>query len=214
MRSRFLRRRLLTSDLVDTLLFADLSGYSAPLEALTSGLLSEGAALVSSPADSVTVRAASASAAVRAAMLLRHYARCRPAWPALRAAVDLGPLAASLAARARPGQILCTRAVVRALKASQFVFRPLGEVRLEDQPVEIFELVDGEPSHLVVVDPVCGRLLDPLKTVHDAVVDGRRVFFCSARCAHAHTSRRATASIALSPEPKRPMSSRCFSSTP
>lgn len=199
---------------MDTILFADLSGYSAPLGELTASVLSEGAVLVGSPADSVTVRAGSASAAVRTAMLLRHHARCRPAWPPLRAVVDLGSSTASLAAHARPGQILCTRAVIRALKATQFVFRPLGEVRLGDEAVELFELVDGEPSRLVVVDPVCGRKLDPLKTVHDAVFEGRRLFFCSARCAHVHTSRRATASTGLSPEPKRPMSSRCFSSTP
>lgn len=199
---------------METILFADLSGYSAPLEVLTKGVLPNGGALVTSPADTVAVRAPTVSDAVRTAMLLRHYARCHPAWPPLRAAVDFGPSAATLAARARPGQILCTRAIVRALKASQFVFRPLGEVRLEAQPVEVFELVDGEPSRLVVVDPVCGRQLDPLKTVHDAVVEGRRVFFCSVRCEHAHTSRRATASIASSPEPKRPMSSRCSSSTP
>lgn len=205
------------SDVVEaTILFADLSGFTALTEshgdtsaadllerfyALSSGVLTDGARIVKTIGDAVMVSAPTAAATMRTAQLLRLAVHREPTWPSLRAGVHTGPLierggdsygatvniAARVAAQAQPGQILATRAVVRVLTATEFVFRPLGEARLKNVqgPFELFELVDGEPSSLVEVDPVCRMRVDPLKAIHHHPFDGRVFFFCSLRCAEA-----------------------------
>lgn len=151
--------------------------------------LAEGAWIITTQGDALLIAAPTAAAAAKTAMLLRHAVHCEPSWPPLRVGIHAGELleatlqlAAGVAARARGGQILCTRPVVRALTATEFVFRPLGALRVEDAPLEAFELVDGAPSALVEVDPVCGRRVDPLKVLHRQPSEGRMFFFCSARC--------------------------------
>lgn len=199
-----------------TVLFADLSGFTALTEAhgdlaaadlaerfysLAASALSGGARVVKTIGDAVMISAPSAVAAMKTAMLLRHAILAEPTWPSVRAGLHAGPvveregdifgatvnLAARVGAHARAGQILCTRAVVRALTATEFVFRPLGPVHLKNvhEALELFELVDGAPSALVEIDPVCRMRLDPLKALHHLPFRGRTFFFCSRACAEA-----------------------------
>lgn len=199
-----------------TVLFADLSGFTALTEAhgdlaatdllerfytFAASALTDGARMVKTIGDAVMISAPSPVAAMKTAMLLRHAIHAEPTWPSLRAGLHAGPVveregdsfgatvnvAARVAAHARAGQILCTRAVVRALTATEFVFRPLGAVRLKNvhEALELFELVDGAPSALVEIDPVCRMRLDPIKALHHLPFGGRTFFFCSRRCADA-----------------------------
>lgn len=204
----------LTTD--TTVLFADLSGFTALTEAhgdlaaanllehfysLAARALTGGASVVKTIGDAVMISAPSAVAAMKTAMLLRHAIHAEPSWPSLRAGLHAGPVvardqdlfgatvnvAARVAAHARAGQILCTRAVVRALTATEFVFRPLGAVPLKNvhEPIELFEHVDGAPSLPVEIDPVCRMRLDPRKALHHFAFGGHTFFFCSRRCADA-----------------------------
>lgn len=196
------------------ILFADLSGFTALTEAhgdttavellqrfysLASAALCDGARLVKTIGDAVMVFAPTPTAAMRTARLLRHAVHLEQRWPSLRSGLHAGPvierggdsfgatvnLASRVAAQASPGQILCTRTVVRALSATEFVFRPLGEVRFKNvlEACEVFELVDGESSSMVEVDPVCRMRVDPFKAIHHFRFEGATYFFCSARCA-------------------------------
>lgn len=203
-----------------TVLFADLSGFTALTEAhgdsvaadllahfyaLASNALSPGARIVKTIGDAVMIAAPTSVAAMRTAVLLRHGIHAEPSWPALRSGMHSGPIierggdvfganvnvAARVSAHARPGQVLCSRVVVRELIATEFVFRPLGEVQFKNvvEPVELFELVDGEPSSLVEIDPVCRMRLDPLKALHRVPFETRTFFFCSAKCAKAFAAK-------------------------
>lgn len=199
-----------------SILFADLSGFTALTEAhgdaaaadllerfyaLSTGALVDGARLVKTIGDAVMIAAPTAAAAARTAVQLRKAIDRQPEWPALRAGLHAGPVverggdcfgatvnvAARVAAHARAGQILCTRAVVTALAATPLAFRSLGGVHFKNvhEPLEVFELLDEAQAGPLEVDPVCRMRVDPAAAPGRLPFEGRAYFFCSFRCAQA-----------------------------
>lgn len=140
------------------------------------------------------------AAAVRIAAALFRAVDDEPRFPTLRIGIHAGAsverdgdyfgatvnLCARIADHARPGQILCSEAVVRAsgLPAG-LVFNPVPSAPLKNvrQPVSLFELVLPErPGPSGVLDPVCRMRLSPHRAVAETSHGGRRWFFCSEGC--------------------------------
>ena len=127
-----------------TILFADLSGFTALTEAhgderaaaivlrfydMARSVLSEGSILVKTIGDEVMIVCSSARSCVLIALDLQSLVNAEPAFPMMRAGLHIGPvteaaadffgnavnIAARVAAYARSGQILCTEAIASSL---------------------------------------------------------------------------------------------------
>jgi YHS domain-containing protein len=88
---------------------------------------------------------------------------------------------------ARPGQVLCSEVVARAVvveAAARAV--PVGTVRLKHiaQPVALYELVFDQPAEpLKHLDPVCRMMVDARSTGSKLEHEGTVLHFCSVGCA-------------------------------
>ena len=196
-----------------TFLFVDLAGFTALTEAhgdsdaadvaerfftLTRSRLVGGARLVKTLGDGVMVVAPDARDAVATALSLCADVHQEPSFPMARAGLHTGDaversddffgaavnLAARVAAHARAGEILCTRAVASVVEHEGLAsVAPIGAVRLKNivQPVDLFALaaLAGAP----VVDPVCRMCMTPDKVKAQIAFEGTTVCFCSELCA-------------------------------
>ncbi|MBI3204201.1 MAG: YHS domain-containing protein [Myxococcales bacterium] len=193
--------------------FADLSGFTALTEVhgdedaadvveafytMAKGCLVGETRLVKPIGDAVMLAGPDAGDTVATVLALAARVEARPNFPGLRAGVHYGPaverdgdvfgatinVAARVAAHARSGQTLCTRAVRLALTGPSLHFVPLGEVKLKNvlSPVELFELVPDAPRSVDRdVDPVCKMQLPPGSAWWFEHA-GRTIRFCSAKC--------------------------------
>ncbi len=198
-----------------TFVFADLAGFTALTEAhgdhdaadlverfegLASDALVGSAELVKVVGDAVMIVAEDAGDAVLTALSLRAAVDAAPLFPAVRVGLHSGPavrrgtdyfgaavnLAARVAARAGPGEVLVTGDVAAAAEAARLATAcPLGPVRLRNVPeaVSLFELCEPERAlgrrH---VDPVCRMQLDLAPDTLGLRVGGREFVFCSFDC--------------------------------
>ncbi|MFZ5445123.1 MAG: adenylate/guanylate cyclase domain-containing protein [Myxococcota bacterium] len=196
--------------------FADIAGFTALTEAhgddhaaamlgryyaLAEASLCDGAQIVKHIGDAVMVWAPTPLAAVRSARRLMRSVDGEPDWPALRVGIHAGPVveksgdyfgttvntAARVAAQAHSGQLLCTRSVVRGLAATEFAFRPLGDLHLKNlhEPVTIFELADEASMAAADIDPVCRMRVDRVRAPARLPFRGQSYSFCSLKCAQA-----------------------------
>lgn len=94
-------------------------------------------------------------------------------------------MAARLAALADRGKLVLTRSVALAAGAARLSAAPLGQtsVRGFRDPIELFSIDPCRHDANWLADPVCGMRVEAQSVVGQAVVDGRRVGFCSQRCA-------------------------------
>jgi class 3 adenylate cyclase len=199
-----------------SIVFADIAGFTALTEAhgddhaatmvdqyyaLAAVSLCDGARLVKHIGDAVMLWAPTPLAAVRSALRLMRSVDSEPGWPALRVGVHAGPVveksgdyfgttvntAARVAAHAHSGQLLCTRSVVRGLAATEFAFRPLGDLHLKNlhEPVTVFELADEASMAAADVDPVCRMRVDRVRAPARLPFRGQSYSFCSLKCAQA-----------------------------
>ncbi len=199
-----------------SILFADLAGFTALTEAhgdtaatdlldrfydASSRALTEGARVVKTIGDAVMVCAPTATSCIKTAVALRRAIDATPSWPALRAGMHCGPVveragdcfgatvnvAARVAAQARGGQLLCTRAMVDAVPAGGFPFRPMGEALLKNvyDAVELFELGDEASTAATALDPVCRMRVDPATAPAHLAFEGKTYWFCSFKCVQA-----------------------------
>jgi class 3 adenylate cyclase len=96
-------------------------------------------------------------------------------------------LAARVAARARGGQILCTRHVAEALARSG-----LSDIGLEHQglvslrnlphPVDLYEIVLSSCLREYAIDPVCKMQVDTRRAAGDLHFNKKTYWFCSLAC--------------------------------
>lgn len=203
-------------------LLADLAGYVALTEAhgnagaleaierllaLVQGALAPGARLVERVGDQVVVAADDAGAALDTALRLLTSAAAEPRFPPLRIGGHAGlvldrdgayfgaalNVAARVAARARPGQVLCTAAFAEAARGRPgVVVQSLGSVPLRHmvEPVELFEVTAGvETKPGAVIDPVCHMQLVPADAVASVRRGDRTYYFCCEGCATAFADR-------------------------
>jgi class 3 adenylate cyclase/YHS domain-containing protein len=96
-------------------------------------------------------------------------------------------IAARVAAQATGGQILCTREIADALAAyerSDLAIEHRGAAALRNltQPIDIYEILLPEPTHEVVIDPVCRMQVDPRRAAGDLHYNHRTYWFCSLEC--------------------------------
>lgn len=199
-----------------SILFADIAGYTALTEAhgdehaasmaqryyeLATASLCGGSRLVKTIGDAVMIWAPTPLAVVRTVLKLMAAVDAEPSWPALRAGAHAGPVtersgdffgttvntAARVAAQARSGQLLCTRAIVRGLASTEFAFRPLGDLALKNllEPVTIFELAHEATMLGADIDPVCRMRVDRLRAPARLPFRGQSHSFCSLKCAQA-----------------------------
>lgn len=197
-----------------SILFADIAGFTALTEAhgdehaatmaeryyeMARASLSGGAQLVKTIGDAVMIWAPEPLSTVRTALRLMSAVDGEPSWPALRAGAHAGPVversgdffgttvntAARVAAHAQSGQLLCTRAVVRGLTATEFAFRPVGDLQLKNllEPVTVFELADEAAMASADIDPVCRMRVDRLRAPARLPFRGQTHSFCSLKCA-------------------------------
>ncbi|GAB4577382.1 MAG: hypothetical protein Fur0022_01130 [Anaerolineales bacterium] len=199
-----------------TFLFADLSGFTALTEThgdddaadivarlyeLAQGALEGEARFVKTIGDAVMIVAAEAAPVVLTALRLLAAAQQEPGFPALRAGLHLGPcveragdyigatvnLAARITAYARSDQILCTEAVVNAIRPLEIAaIRAVGSAQFKNvtQPVALFEIEDPRhPAAPSDTDPVCRMRLDPERTLARLPYGDHVYHFCSFNCA-------------------------------
>lgn len=195
-----------------TIVFADLSGFTALTEAhgdeagaaialrffdMARSVLTAEAKLVKTIGDAVMLVVPDPCSAVRIVLALQALADSTPDFPVLRAGLHAGPaletgndffgnavnLAARVAAWARPGQILCTTPIAeRAAADGLCTTAPLGPVRLHN----IHDKVALWELH-----PAAARAaaVDPICRMHvdgegaaRVRIDDREYVFCSADC--------------------------------
>jgi adenylate cyclase len=208
----------MTEHPVRAFLFADLSGFTALTEAhgdddaagvaerfidVARGALGAHSELVKTIGDEVMIASDSALAALEVTAALYAAVDDEPLFPTIRAGLHVGPvvcrerdyygatvnLAARVAAHARAGQVLCTGAVVDAVRDSgRFHFRSLGPIRFKNvaEPVALCELVlEDRPVPSGAVDPICRMRVDPRTAPARLTHDGCDSYFCSFPCAAA-----------------------------
>ena len=201
---------------------ADLSGYTALTEAhgnreaaravtryqeIARGVMQPATRLLDSVGDELLIAAASASAAIRTAVLLRSAVESEPLFPAIRCGINQGRVAeaggryygaalnltARVAAHARGGQILCTATVAEAAASVEGVrFLQLGSANFKNivEPVALFEVLAGAGAgESLVVDPVCRMQVRPENAPARLPFAGKTYFFCSFDCARAFAER-------------------------
>ncbi|MBI3201143.1 MAG: YHS domain-containing protein [Myxococcales bacterium] len=193
--------------------FADLAGFTALTEAhgdedaadlagafyaMAKRCLVGETRLVKPIGDAVLLAGASADDTLTSVLGLAFSVEHQADFPGLRTGAHFGSVveregdvfgstvnvAARVAAHARSGQILCTRALREALGKDCAQFLPIGPVRLKNviEPIELFELVAcRSPSTDRDLDPVCRMRLPP-GSAWWLEHQGRIVRFCSARC--------------------------------
>jgi len=200
------------------LLFADLSGYTALTEIhgaltasgvvlefcrLTQAGLESGVRFVNSIGDEVFCAGEDTLAVVRSALKLREAAEHESYFPCIRMGIHRGPvierggrlfgapinLAARLADAARGGQILCSRSIADAVRASGVIeARPVGERHFKNiaLPVHVFELACVAAVRTpCVIDPVCRMQVEIGDAVAVIEYAGSVYFFCSPECERA-----------------------------
>lgn len=203
------------TDSATTFVFADLAGFTALTEAhgdhdaadlverfegLATDALVGSAQLVKVVGDAVMIVAGGAGDAVATALSLRAAVDAVPLFPAVRVGLHNGPavrrgedyfgaavnLAARVAARAGPGEVLATGEVAAAAEAAGLATAcPLGPVRLRNVPeaVSLFELCEPERAlgrrH---VDPVCRMQLDLAPDTLRLHAGDEEFVFCSFDC--------------------------------
>lgn len=205
-----------------TFLFADLAGFTAlteahgdadaselarRFEALVHARLPDGARLVKMMGDAAMVVADDAPACVRFARDLLSAVEGLPGRPAVRIGINVGDavqrdgdffghavnVAARLAARAEPCQVLVTGAVKAAVDASGpasgMAFEPLGAQRLRNvsEALAIFALTADCGDF--PTDPVCRMRLSDYEGVGMVHYEGRTYHFCSLDCTRAFAER-------------------------
>lgn len=202
------------SDREVAVLFADLAGYTALTEAhgdeeaaraalrlleLARGAYDGEAMLVKSMGDGVMVVFDDVDRAMSAALALSHAAEVEERFLGLRVGLHAGPavvrhgdvfgatvnLAARLADRAQPSQILVTSAVrdqFRRAPELEWVALGTASLRHVREPVELLTVRTRRRG--ATTDPVC-RMVVTDQTV-GAIEErhrGRRIRFCSDACA-------------------------------
>lgn len=198
-----------------TFMFADLAGFTAlteahgdadaselakRFEALVRGHLPASARLVKMMGDAAMVVADDELAVVLMARELVTAVEELPGRPALRIGIHSGEaierdgdywghavnVAARLAARAEPCEILTTNAVKTRIEASRapgdLFFEPLGRQQLRNvsEMLDLFA-IRSEGSELPT-DPVCRMRLSESEGVGSISFVGRTYHFCSLEC--------------------------------
>jgi adenylate cyclase len=96
-------------------------------------------------------------------------------------------LAARVAARAKGGQILCTKSVAEALTRSgisdiELEHQGLVSLRNLPQPVDLYEIILPSCSREYAIDPVCKMQVDTRHAAGDLHFNNKTYFFCSLSC--------------------------------
>lgn len=198
-----------------TFMFADLAGFTALTEAhgdadasalahrfesLVRKHLPTGARLIKMMGDAAMVIADDELAVVLAARDLLTAVDELPGRPALRIGIHCGEaierdgdywghavnVAARLAARAEPGEILTTDAVRARIDSSlvpgDLRFEPVGRQQLRNvsEALELFAIHAQGPE--LLTDPVCRMRLTDAEGVGFITFEGRTYHFCSIEC--------------------------------
>ena len=196
-------------------MFADLAGFTAVTEAhgdadaselakqfetLVRERLPSGARLIKMMGDAAMVVADDAFACVLFARDLVTAVEDLPGRPAVRVGIHIGDaverdgdywghavnIAARLAARAEPCEILTTDAVRARIDAAaapeDLVFEPLGRQQLRNvsESLELFA-IRAECAELPT-DPVCRMRLSDFEGTGSIRFEGRTYHFCSIEC--------------------------------
>lgn len=125
--------------------------------------------------------------------------RTEPAIPLTRTGVNHGPvlrrandlfgstvnIAARIAAKAAPGQLLATKAVASVARASGIVANALGSVRLRSIALRrsLYSIELASAADPLWICPVC-KMHAPFEAYRKTVLNGP--WFCSVRCAEAY----------------------------
>ncbi len=96
-------------------------------------------------------------------------------------------LAARVAARAKGGQILCTKYVAESLARSgisdiEVEHQGLVSLRNLPQPVDLYEIVLSSCSREYAIDPVCKMQVDTRRAAGDLHFNNKTYWFCSLSC--------------------------------
>jgi adenylate cyclase len=137
--------------------------------------------------------------AIQALGILLPACRKEPRLPLTRAGVNHGPvirragdlfgstvnIAARIAARAAPGQLLATQPVADAAAAKGILVRDLGKVALRSVAGEVplYEIALSPSPDTAWIDPVC-KMHAPYESYRRAAPEGP--WFCSPRCEEAY----------------------------
>jgi class 3 adenylate cyclase/YHS domain-containing protein len=129
----------------------------------------------------------------------------RANFPIIRAGLHHGPallrenryfgssvnLASRVAAKAKGGQILCTKPIVDFFSREdmpdiEIVHQGLISLKNFPQPVDLFEIILPGLSHEYVIDPVCKMQVDKIYAV-ELSFKGDKYWFCSPTCVERFT---------------------------
>lgn len=197
-----------------TVAFIDLAGFSAItdvygdamaiamlelFEAMVHDALGGSSAPVKWIGDEVMLSFPDPAAAIAALGRLLPACRAEQRLPLTRTALHHGPvirrandlfgstvnIAARIAARATPGQLLATQPVATAAAAAGIAVRDLGSVPLRSlpEPVGLFEIGIADAPDPAWIDPVC-KMAAPYSAFLRSAPEGP--WFCSPRCEEAY----------------------------
>lgn len=196
-----------------TFAFVDLAGFTALTEAhgddaaadliarfvaAVDASLGGDATIVDRIGDAVFLVGESPERTLRCVQRLWHKGLAEPDFPILHAGLHHGDavlrdgrwvgtavnLAARVAAHARGGQVLATRAVAAQATAAGIAARSIGRTSLRNllEPVELFVLELAPAADESVIDPVCRMRVSADAAPGHLRYGERDFWFCSLEC--------------------------------
>jgi adenylate cyclase len=207
-----------TRERVRAFLIADLAGYTALTEThgnaeavkiidryveLAAPVVSERVTLVERVGDELLFTSEDLAALARAALELHRAVQREPLFPLIRSGIHAGlsveydgrylgaaiNITARIAAYARGGQIVCSRAVADEIRdVDGITVRALGRVLVRHvaDSLELFEIADASVTRSAPsIDPVCRMQVDPETAPVRVMLRDAPLYFCSHACAAA-----------------------------